>query len=496
MVARLYTDKPEYFSDIADEIRAVLGMAEVMPANAPQAEEQTFDGLFLAVTQTTTGTNTAAICRCVDGASCKQAQYAFSMELAGNSPLLKKRVEKRCIKVCAFRCLQKLYDTPLPWGSLTGIRPTRLLRELYETEGETQAEQMFSNVFDVRPEKLQLAREIVSVQQPVIEAAKPRQAEVYVGIPFCKTRCLYCSFAAEVLGKGEKLPGYLNALYEDIRRGAALLKEAGFCIGSLYVGGGTPTVLSAKELDRLLRFTLEQYAVQGLELTVEAGRPDTINAEKLAVMRERGVTRISVNPQTMNDATLTRIGRLHTAKEIEQAYAMARQAGFTNINMDVIAGLPGETAQDFQYTLDAVKALSPESLTVHTLAVKRSSRLKQQLEEYPLPSADTAEEMVHAGRETAKALGMLPYYMYRQKYMRGNLENVGYAKPGFVCVYNVNMMEELTSIMAHGAGAMSKRVFPGRECRVERVPNPKEVQVYGNKLDRLFEEKRRLFMQE
>ena len=225
---------------------------------------------------------------------------------------------------------------------------------------------------------------------------------------------------------------------------------------------------------------------------MEAGRPDTITPEKLRVLKDCGVSRISINPQTMQDKTLRTIGRFHTGEDIRRAFAQAREAGFTSINMDVIAGLPGETLADFASTLTQIREMGPENLTVHTLAIKRSSRLKERLEEYPLPDGETAEAMVRLGAEEAARMGMEPYYMYRQKYMNGNLENVGYARPGTECMYNIDMMEETVSILAHGAGAMTKRVYGG-ENRVERLPNPKDVPTYFAKLPRLFERKQALF---
>lgn len=285
---------------------------------------------------------------------------------------------------------------------------------------------------------------------------------------------------------------YLAALGRDIALGARIVQETGRKVRSMYLGGGTPTVLTAEELKRLLSDALSAYGGFGRELTVEAGRPDTITAEKLGVLRAAGVGRISINPQSMNESTLELIGRSHTPEAIRTAFYMARDAGFSSINMDVIAGLPGETEADMRRTLDAVAALAPDNLTVHTLALKRSSRLVERLKEYPLPDAQTAEAMVARGAETARALGMRPYYMYRQKYMRGNLENVGYALPGQECIYNIDMMEDTTSIMAHGAGAMTKCIYDA-ERRVERVPNPKDIATYSAKIDKLAEEKRRLY---
>ncbi|MCL2671246.1 MAG: coproporphyrinogen dehydrogenase HemZ [Clostridiales bacterium] len=411
-----------------------------------------------------------------------------------NDPWEQKRQEKRALKRCLYAALQAVCPTELPWGSLTGIRPTALLRQLGEHYGEAEALRMFREDFDVSAAKTALAREICAVQGPLWNSLAPNSLDVYIGIPYCRSRCLYCSFGAEVSRRAGELNAYLRFLLQDIAAGAAIVKEGGYILRALYIGGGTPTVFTAEQLRVLLSAVREAYDIGGREFTVEAGRPDTITPEKLRVLCDTGVTRISVNPQTMVDATLRRIGRAHSAEDTRRAMSDARAAGFTHINMDIIAGLPGETIADMEYTLAAIRALHPESLTVHTLAVKRSSRLKEQLEITPLPDANTATQMLQAADAAARGLGLLPYYMYRQKYMRGSLENVGYALPGHACLYNADMMEETSSVLAHGAGAMSKRVFPGRDVRVERIPNPKDVGTYCGKLAELDRRKRALFL--
>ena len=414
--------------------------------------------------------------------------YAFD----ASDPLDQKRQEKRALKRATYALMQQIRPTEMPWGSLTGIRPTKLLRELCERVGDEEAVREFRDVFSVRIDKLRLAATINAVQKPVIDSVSENDLDVYIGIPYCKTRCLYCSFGAEI-AKKNAIAEYLPILFRDIENGARLAKDGGYRVRATYLGGGTPTVLSAEELDALLTHFEKQYGGYGTECTVEAGRPDTITREKLQVLRDHGVARISINPQTMSDETLRRIGRAHTAQQIVEAFALAREIGFSSINMDLIAGLPGETVSDFSKTLDAIKELHPDNLTVHTLAIKRSSRLKEQLEHYPLPSRADVEAMIDMGFSAAKEIGLWPYYMYRQKYQNGNLENVGYAADGKLCVYNVDMMEETTSILAHGAGAMTKRVFDG-ENRVERIPNPKDVPTYGAKLETLDEAKRKLFL--
>lgn len=484
MVISLYTNLPGFANDIADELRLFTDAAVCVCTDEAEAMVSvclyTAQGWYTAIARG----------RLLQG----EASYTYRCEAVQGSALAEKRYQKRAVKIAAFRMMRQLSNTQTPWGSLTGIRPTHLLRELMEDMGPEAAEKAILEDFDVQPEKYALCREIVEVQRPIFESLGKRDVDVYIGIPFCRTRCLYCSFAAELRTEKTDMDAYLRALKRDIALGAALVREGGFRLRSLYVGGGTPTVLKALELEALLAHAMDCYGGFGTEFTVEAGRPDTMDREKLALLKRLCVSRISINPQSMNPATLDRIGRDHGPAAVRESFALARELGFSNINMDIISALPGEDLSDINNTLAQIEALGPESLTVHTLAVKRSSRLKERLEEYPLPDAKTAEAMVDAGRLSARRMGMQPYYMYRQKYMRGNLENVGYAKPGAICIYNVDMMEESCAIMAHGAGAMSKRVFD-REQRVERIPNPKDIATYISKVEILGEEKRRLFLE-
>ena len=487
----LFTNCPQYENDIAEVLRLFLDAEKLLPGREPMLDGDVFVSALL------NGGNemwTAdATCRRMEEGVLSEGKYRYQSQTYGETPLEQKRYQKRAVKIAVFRAMRKLFsETFLPWGSLTGIRPTRLLRELREGTTNDAARRMMLYEFDVSAQKLALAEEILFVQDEMPQMANEKETGIYIGIPFCKTRCLYCSFASQIRTQKTDMAAYLDALKEDIRFGTRLLRDAGRTVRSMYIGGGTPTVLTAGEIENLLSFALDAYGGFGRELTVEAGRPDTLDREKLNVFKRLGVTRISVNPQSMNDKTLALIGRSHGAKEVETAFHMARDAGFSSINMDVIAGLPGESLFDFQKTLDAVAALSPENLTVHTLAIKRSSLLKDRLADYPLVGAEEADRMVDAGRLCAQGLSMRPYYMYRQKYMRGNLENVGYAKPQTECVYNVDMMEETGSILAHGANAMTKRVFSG-EQRVERIPAPKDISTYINKLDALNHDKERLF---
>ena len=475
-MASLITNVPKYGNDIAEEIRMFLGPVELTDTDEGERTMR----IFL---DPETGTASG---------SYRGKTASFPVLDDGGDPLEKKRQEKRAVKRVAYSLLMQAHPTDMPWGSLTGIRPTKLLRDLATRFGDEEAVRQFTEFFSVSREKLRLAATINAVQSPFLKSANPRDLDVYIGIPYCRTRCLYCSFGSEII-KGTCLEDYLKILFDDISRGGDLMREGGWHLRAVYVGGGTPTVLESDQLDRLLDCVETAYGGYGLECTVEAGRPDTITKEKLEVLKQHGVGRISINPQTMNDETLKRIGRLHTARDILDAYALAGEVGFDTVNMDLIAGLPGESVQDFQATLDALVPLRPQNLTVHTLAVKRSSRLKEQMDKYPLPDSAEVVSMIEAGFASAREMGLWPYYMYRQKYQNGNLENVGYASKDHVCIYNIDMMEETVSILSHGAHSMTKRIYPD-ESRVERIAYPRDIPTYGNKLDQLYEQKRRLFL--
>ena len=403
--------------------------------------------------------------------------------------LHRKRAARRLCRQTLYRLCRELTGIHPPWGSLTGVRPTHLL---YEALGEdctlSEAEQQVIRRFDVTPEKASLLAETVRTQR-LLPPPEDSAMDVYIGIPFCTTRCTYCSFSSGELGKGKLVEPYLQALFHEMEACSELLRASGHRLRAVYVGGGTPTSLNEDQFDRFLHKMMSAFP-DAVEYTVEAGRPDTITRRKLETIRDLGVTRISINPQTMNDRTLRVIGRNHTAAMVEEAYALAREVGIGHINMDVIAGLPGETVPDFTHTMDAALRLHPESLTVHTLAIKRSSRLH--LESYPLPEGDEVSRMVDLGRQTAHQLGLTAYYLYRQKQMAGNLENVGYALLGHACLYNVDIMEENSHILALGAGGISKRIFP-EEGHIGREPNVSNIEQYIARIDEMIARKRRLW---
>ncbi len=433
-----------------------------------------------------------AICRCAFRGETEHGEARLPQD-APHLEVARKRVRKRLCKMTLYNLCKRLTGRRPPWGSLTGIRPTRLFYEgLSRGLSMEEAQRAMEVTFDVTPEKAGLLRRIV-VQQQTLPRPDAGEADVYLSIPFCRTRCAYCSFPGEAVGKGRLIGPYLDALLWEMEEGAKLMKRANLRLRALYVGGGTPSALDESDFARLMEQTMRLFP-GAREYTVEAGRPDTITRGKLETLRRLGVGRISINPQTMNDETLRVIGRDHTAAQTEEAFHLARELGFTDINMDVIAGLPGEEASHFAHTMARVLALGPDSLTVHTLAIKRSSRLN--LEKWPLPPDGVAADMVRMGGETARALGLEPYYLYRQKYMAGQQQNVGYAAPGKACLYNVDIMEETTSILAMGAGAISKRVFPDRELRIVRAPNVTNVSVYIDRVEEMARRKEALFIKE
>lgn len=490
MIVAIATNHPEFLNDLAEEVRLFIDASDI----SLYSPDMSYDICIEAILHE----REAAWCasaKITDNHGSALSNYDYESPSASGSDLIIKRYQKRFFKVAVFRALKLLYpDVQTPWGSLTGIRPTRLLRELEDANGERRAKDIMLNDFDVSPEKYALAHGINLVQSEFIKDALNLDADIYVGIPYCKTRCLYCSFLSGLRTKSTDMASYITALKRDISHGANILHEGNYRIKRLYVGGGTPTVLTAEELYDLLSHCISEYKLDGRinEITVEAGRPDTIDTGKLQILRSLGISRISINPQTMNQHTLDIIGRSHTVDEIEKCFYTAHDMGFI-INMDIITCLPGENIDDVKHTLERILKLAPQNITVHTLALKRSSLLKQTIENYPLPDDITARDMVLVSDRTIRESGYIPYYMYRQKYMRGNLENVGFTLPGYECAYNIDMMEETVSIMAHGAGAMTKRVYPGHDVRVERLPNPKDVKTYTEKLDILFSDKERLF---
>ena len=408
----------------------------------------------------------------------KRYEFRERQECAG--ALEYKRYAKRFAKLALYEALRAHTGRSMPWGALTGIRPTKLAYA--EEEAGRRFEPLFEK-FGVCAENISLVSDVLAAQRGIYEK-REGNADLYVGIPFCPSKCNYCSFiTADIRRTASLLPAYLDALEREIAACEGLYKN----LRSLYVGGGTPLVLDTASLARVLRAVAPYYR-EGIEYTVEAGRPDVFTEEKLALLREFGVTRICVNPQSFCDATLARIGRNHTADDILRAYEMSRKFDFS-VNFDLIAGLTGESAEEFCDSVDRAVALSPENITVHTLCLKKGAKLR---EETCFLAGGGISEMIAYSRRRLYEAGYVPYYMYRQKYMAGNCENTGWTKPGKACVYNVDVMEEISDNIACGANAVGKKLFLA-ENRIERIGSPKDIPTYIAKTEELIAQKRALF---
>lgn len=397
---------------------------------------------------------------------------------------------KNVLKKMFYQMLAERTGRVLPWGSLTGIRPTKIaLARLEEGWSENKIRSFMKETYLAGDEKIDLSIEIAARERKLLEPIDYEHGySLYVGIPFCPTTCLYCSFTSYPISKWTGRTGlYLAALFKELQYTAKKMK--GRPLNTIYFGGGTPTALPPEDIDSILCKVEELFDTKHtLEFTVEAGRPDSITGEKLEVLRNHGITRISINPQTMNQKTLDLIGRRHSVEMVKDRFFMAREMGFDNINMDLIMGLPGEDTDDVRHTLEEIKKLSPDSLTVHSLAIKRAARLNMFKEQYGELKISNTPEMIELSAKCALDMGMEPYYLYRQKNMAGNFENVGYSLPGKACIYNILIMEEMQTIAACGAGTTTKVVFP-LENRRERCENVKDVEQYISRIDEMIERK-------
>lgn len=403
---------------------------------------------------------------------------------------------KNQIKLLIYKALSEVTEKQLPWGTLTGIRPTKIATAMLEqgrTEDEIRA--FMREKYLVSPEKQELSIEIAHREEKLLSSLHGVKGySVYIGIPFCPTTCLYCSFTSyPIAAWRDRVGEYLDALDKEIDFVAE--NNADDILDTVYIGGGTPSTLNAEQLERLLHKIVTTLPMEQVsEFTVEAGRADSITRDKLEVLKKYGVTRISVNPQTMNQITLDRIGRRHTVEQVLEAFQLARELGFDNINMDMILGLPGEGVEEVKHTMEVIKELKPDSLTVHSLAIKRASKLAQWIRENGMEELHNTDETMAIAEKTAREIGLVPYYLYRQKNMSGNFENVGYAAPGKFGVYNVLIMEEKQTIVALGAGSITKRVYLGG--RIERCENVKDIEQYLSRIDEMIERKRELFREE
>ena len=403
------------------------------------------------------------------------------------------RACQRILKLAFYQAGTQALGSQPPWGALTGVRPVKIpTKAIQSGKTEREAHALLEQEYFVSPDRAQLAMDCARASLAVDRTLQPDEVSVYVGIPFCPTRCAYCSFISADTGRSLKLVSpYLDSLLQEVAQAGLGLKAAGKEIRSVYVGGGTPTTLSADQLDLLLTAMQTHLPLSRCsEYTVEAGRPDTITREKLEILKRHGIGRISINPQTLEDHVLEAIGRKHTAGDIAAANALAREVGFDCINMDLIAGLPRDNFDGFRRSLEGVLAMAPENITVHTLALKKGSRLME--EKGAIPSGAEVAKMLAFSNQALRAAGYMPYYLYRQKYMSGSLENVGWAKPGKENIYNICMMEELHSVLSLGGGGVTKLVDRDSGA-IQRISNPKFPYEYMEQLPQILEQKRTLW---
>ena len=421
----------------------------------------------------------------------KAAPYQLSAPLSGTE-FEREGQRRRAVGQCFFLATHEATGTTPPWGMLTGVRPVKLpTRSMRSGATPEQAREELEQRCYVSPVRAQLALDCAQASLAVDRSLKENEVSLYIGVPFCPTRCAYCSFVSADVGRTLKLvEPYLEAVFTEIDETAKVLNEAGLTVRSLYMGGGTPTTLTADQMDRLLTRCEEVLPLEGCtEYTVEAGRPDTITREKLEVLAKHNIGRISINPQTLEDNVLAAIGRKHSAADIVKAYDLAREVGFQCINMDLIAGLPRDSYEGFCRSLEGVLAMDPENVTVHTLALKKGSTLMEN--GGVIPDGDTVARMLEFSLETLRGKGYIPYYLYRQKYMSGSLENVGWTKPGLDSLYNIVMMEELQTVVSIGGGGVTKLVDP-KAGKILRLPNPKYPHDYLATLDKVLAQKQEI----
>jgi oxygen-independent coproporphyrinogen-3 oxidase len=426
-------------------------------------------------------------------AGCEPLYRRFSVDKADRAAI------KNALKENLYALLSEGTGISLPWGTLTGIRPTKIpMKLLDEGKSEEETFNFMKETYLASDEKINLSIDIAKRERALLSKLDYENGySLYIGIPFCPSTCLYCSFTSYPLFTWrDKVDAYLDALEKEIDFVAEKFRDKK--LNSIYIGGGTPTTLEPYQLDRLIKKIKGSFDLKDcIEFTVEAGRPDSITDEKLIALYENGISRISINPQTMKQETLDLIGRHHTVEQTIESFYLARKLGFSNINMDLIMGLPEENIDDVRHTMEVLKELRPDNITVHSLAIKRAARLTIYKDRYEKMQMVNTQEHMDLCADYCRDMGLFPYYLYRQKGMAGNLENVGYAKEGMAGVYNILIMEEKQTIVACGAGATTKRVFSELNSdgthRIERCENVKDVAQYMSRIDEMIERKRKLF---
>lgn len=472
-----------YEQDIRPLVRAMIFYTDIRVDIEPFKEPKAVSDLTLCISH---GPEKLDILLMAPDGSLIRKQEDFP------KPLSDRKLYRDIIKRELYKVLSEYTKTKLPWGTLTGIRPTKLAYDfLEEGRSEDEIKAYYEEEFFCSKEKIDLSLEIARRERKLLSSVDYQNGySIYIGIPFCPTTCLYCSFTSYPIGRHKKeVMPYLEALFKELDFVKACLPQKK--LTTVYIGGGTPTSLSAEELDLLLSYINENLPMAEVrEFTVEAGRPDSLDFQKLSVMKKHGVYRMSINPQTMVDRTLQRIGRRHDAEAVKTTFKMAREVGIPSINMDLIIGLPGENTEDVKYTLSEIEKLNPDDLTVHALAIKRAANLKFKLDEFSDSVQGDIAKMQDLTYRYAREHGYKPYYLYRQKNIADNLENVGYAKEGMEGLYNVLIMEEKQPILGVGAGSSSKFVFRGGQ-KIERTENVKFFKDYVERIDEMIDRKKK-----
>ena len=478
----IYTDGHKYLYECEKIVRIFFPFEKITFADAPSDGDVDTRTVFTCERVTDEGT--LYCCRAeIDG---KNAEYSFTLPPHAPDAMIpdgEKQLAKAMVRV-----FSELTGTVPPWGILTGVRPSKLMRRLADKLGDSDAIRIFENEYLVTEQKSRLALSVANAQKRAVSLNTPDSFSLYISIPFCPTRCSYCSFVSHSIASAKKLiPDYVRLLCREIEFSARLAHDAGLHLETVYVGGGTPTSFTAEDLKQITDTVISSFDMNSVrEFTVEAGRPDTVDREKLLVLKKAGVNRISINPQTFSDEVLRNIGRPHTGADAVEKYRLAREIGFDCINTDFIAGLTGDTFESFRASIEKAVDLAPENITVHTLALKRAATLVTEHETENV-CKDTAR-MTDFAQSALTDAGYIPYYMYRQSKSVGNLENIGWTTPDHECLYNIYMMEELHSVVACGGGAVTKITSFGGE-KVERIYNFKYPYEYINRFDEQLERK-------
>lgn len=413
--------------------------------------------------------------------------HRFGFDAENASEQMRKKIFIASCTRSLCHCAKQIVNINIPWGVMCGIRPAKNAREMIDGGlSVDEVRQIFRDVYEVSDEKTELALTVAENEEKLLKEIEKDSVSIYIGIPFCPSRCVYCSFVStDIHTSGKYMAEFVEKLLEEIDKTAQIIDKIGAFVDNIYIGGGTPTTLSAENIERICERLHRYFDFSRIkEFTLEAGRPDTITEEKLIAAKNGGVDRISINPQTMNDITLEKVGRTHSVEMVKECMQIARKVGFKNINMDLIAGLPGEDAKMFKYSLDEVIKLEPENITVHSLCIKRAAKFRQL--NARLTESEQMNEMLDYTQKRMKETGREPYYMYRQKNSSGNLENVGYAKQGTMSTYNINIMEEKQTIIALGGGGSTKIVMGDR---IERIFNFKDPLEYIRRFYEILKKK-------